>query len=135
MDSMLRAAHRESLITHELATVDPVANVLRRLAHALATSDAVMLDTLAYEAARVCSAGSAGSAGISVLESPPVTVRPDFAGLRSRATARRFSIHIDHSTAVCISTTFVEEKTTATCTSRLRTWPPEVAKDSQQTGR
>lgn len=71
----IRAAHRESLITHELASrvsrrpnYGAEARVLRRLAHALATSDAAMLDMLASEAARLC---RAGSAGISVLESPP----------------------------------------------------------------
>ncbi len=71
----IRAAHRESLITHELASrvsrrpnYEAEARVLRRLAHALATSDAAMLDMLASEAARLC---RAGSAGISVLESPP----------------------------------------------------------------
>lgn len=75
IDSVLRAAHRESLITHELssrprrtADYEAEASVLRRLAHALATSDSAMLDTLACEASRVC---CAGSAGISVLESPP----------------------------------------------------------------
>lgn len=74
-DVGIRAAHKESLITGELSTrpsrrpnYGAEAKVLRRLAHALATSDAAMLDTLASEAARLC---RAGSAGISVLESPP----------------------------------------------------------------
>lgn len=71
----IRSTHRESLITAELASrprrrpnYGAEAKVLRRLAHALATSDAAMLDMLASEAARLC---RAGSAGISVLESPP----------------------------------------------------------------
>ncbi|BCZ81762.1 hypothetical protein PTKU64_54370 [Paraburkholderia terrae] len=71
----IRAAHREALITAELATRasrrpnhGAEAKVLRRLAHALATSDAAMLDMLTSEAARLC---RAGSAGISVLESLP----------------------------------------------------------------
>ncbi|BCG05424.1 hypothetical protein PPGU19_099920 (plasmid) [Paraburkholderia sp. PGU19] len=75
MDIGIRAAHRESLITAELASrasrrpnYGAEAKVLRRLAHALATSDTAMLDMLASEAARLC---RAGSAGISVLESPP----------------------------------------------------------------
>ncbi|SEK05552.1 GAF domain-containing sensor histidine kinase [Paraburkholderia diazotrophica] len=74
-DAGIRAAHRESLITSELSSRasrrpnhGAEAKVLRRLARALATSDAAMLDTLASEAARLC---RAGSAGISVLESPP----------------------------------------------------------------
>jgi signal transduction histidine kinase len=74
-DTGIRAAHRESLITDELTSrasrrpnYGGEAKVLRRLAHALATSDAAMLDMLASEAARLC---RAGSAGISVLESPP----------------------------------------------------------------
>lgn len=74
-DIGIRALHKESLITAELsirASRRPnhaaEAKVLRRLAHALATSDAAMLDTLVFEAARLC---RAGSAGISVLESPP----------------------------------------------------------------
>ena len=74
-DTGIRAAHREALITAELATRasrrpnhGAEAKVLRRLAHALATSDAAMLDMLTSEAARLC---KAGSAGISVLESPP----------------------------------------------------------------
>ena len=71
----IRATHRESLITEQLATrasrrpnYHAESKVLRRLARALATSDAAMLDMLALEAARLC---RAGSAGISVLESPP----------------------------------------------------------------
>jgi hypothetical protein len=71
----IRAAHKESLITDELSArasrrpnYGAEAKVLRRLAHALATSDAAMLELLASEAARLC---RAGSAGISVLESPP----------------------------------------------------------------
>ncbi|CAN7746925.1 hypothetical protein LJR267_010424 [Paraburkholderia hospita] len=74
-DTGIRAAHREALITAELATRasrrpnhGAEAKVLRRLAHALATPDAAMLDMLTLEAARLC---RAGSAGISVLESPP----------------------------------------------------------------
>ncbi|AUT66498.1 GAF domain-containing sensor histidine kinase [Paraburkholderia terrae] len=74
-DTGIRTAHREALITAELATRasrrpnhGAEAKVLRRLAHALATSDAAMLDMLTLEAARLC---RAGSAGISVLESPP----------------------------------------------------------------
>jgi signal transduction histidine kinase len=74
-DTGIRAAHREALITAELASrasrrpnYGAEAKVLRRLAHALATSDAAMLDMLTLEAARLC---RAGSAGISVLESPP----------------------------------------------------------------
>jgi len=70
----IRAAHKESLITDELSSrasrrpnYGAEAKVLRRLAHALATSDAAMLELLASEAARLC---RAGSAGISVLESP-----------------------------------------------------------------
>ena len=49
------------------------ANVLRRLARALATSDAAMLNALGLEAARLC---RADSAGISVLESPPAFGSP-----------------------------------------------------------
>lgn len=71
----IRATHRESLITEQLATrasrrpnYRAESKVLRRLARALATSDSAMLDMLALEAARLC---RAGSAGISVLESPP----------------------------------------------------------------
>ncbi|EUC20329.1 hypothetical protein PMI06_010034, partial [Burkholderia sp. BT03] len=74
-DTDIRAAHREALITADLASrasrrpnYGAEAKVLRRLAHALATSDAAMLDMLTLEAARLC---RAGSAGISVLESPP----------------------------------------------------------------
>ena len=70
----LRESHRHSLITSELdsrpsrrADYEAEAKVLRELAHALATSDAAMLDTLAREALRLC---RADSAGISVLESP-----------------------------------------------------------------
>jgi signal transduction histidine kinase len=71
----IRATHRESLITEQLSTrasrrpnFRAESEVLRRLARSLATSDKAMLDTLASEAARLC---RAGSAGISVLESPP----------------------------------------------------------------
>ncbi|RKP49563.1 ATP-binding protein [Pararobbsia silviterrae] len=70
----VRDARRESLITDQLltrASRDPdyqaEANALRGLARALASSDDAMLDLLAREAARLC---NAGSAGISVLESP-----------------------------------------------------------------
>ncbi|NKJ48979.1 hypothetical protein CIC12_19975 [Burkholderia sp. SG-MS1] len=69
----LRASHRQSLITSELdfrpsrpADYEAEAKVLRDLAHALAASDAAMLDMLATEALRLC---RADSAGISVLES------------------------------------------------------------------
>ncbi|HKR39080.1 MAG TPA: GAF domain-containing sensor histidine kinase [Paraburkholderia sp.] len=74
-DFRIRATHRESLITDQLASrasrrpnYQAESKVLRRLARALATSDSAMLDMLALEAARLC---RAGSAGISVLESPP----------------------------------------------------------------
>ncbi|CAG9225780.1 Histidine kinase [Paraburkholderia sabiae] len=74
-DYRLSASHRESLITEQLVTRASrqpnhaaEAAALRRLARALASSDTAMLDTLASEAARLC---RAGSAGISVLESPP----------------------------------------------------------------
>jgi signal transduction histidine kinase/ActR/RegA family two-component response regulator len=70
----IRESHRQSLITSELYSrpsrrpdYEAEAKVLRELAHALATSDTEMLDTLAREAARLC---RADSAGISVLESP-----------------------------------------------------------------
>jgi signal transduction histidine kinase len=73
-DDLLRAAHNASLITAELSTrssrcpnFQEEAKVLRQLARSLASSDIAMLDVLAREAARLC---RAGSAGISVLESP-----------------------------------------------------------------
>lgn len=71
----IRETHRQSLITSELYSrpsrhpdYEAEAKVLGELAHALATSDTEMLDTLAREAARLC---RADSAGISILESPP----------------------------------------------------------------
>jgi signal transduction histidine kinase len=71
----IRESHRQSLITSALYSrpsrhpdYEAEAKVLGELAHALATSDTEMLDTLAREAARLC---RADSAGISVLESPP----------------------------------------------------------------
>lgn len=71
----IRETHRQSLITSELYSrpsrhpdYEAEAKVLGELAHALATSDTEMFDTLAREAARLC---RADSAGISVLESPP----------------------------------------------------------------
>ncbi|MFL9905722.1 hybrid sensor histidine kinase/response regulator [Paraburkholderia sp. RL17-337-BIB-A] len=71
----IRETHRQSLITSALYSrpsrhpdYEAEAKVLGELAHALATSDTEMLDTLAREAARLC---RADSAGISVLESPP----------------------------------------------------------------
>ena len=67
-------ARRESLITDQLSIrpcrspdYQAEANTLRGLARALASSDEAMLELLAREAARLC---NAGSAGISVLESP-----------------------------------------------------------------
>jgi signal transduction histidine kinase/ActR/RegA family two-component response regulator len=71
----IRETHRQSLITSALYSrpsrhpdYEAEAKVLGELAHALATSDTEMFDTLAREAARLC---RADSAGISVLESPP----------------------------------------------------------------
>lgn len=74
IDRNAQEARHESLITDQLSIrlcrspdYQAEANALRGLAGALASSDEAMLDLLAREAARLC---NAGSAGISVLESP-----------------------------------------------------------------